>query len=86
MLTLEFESIGLMPNESMEGFLNRFKEMTNNLQSLRRDITCFDMNNKVLRSLLIEYNSIINPIKIYKDINKMLFQELMVYYRMRRSR
>ena len=55
---------------------NRFKAITNNLQSLGKVITCFEMNNKVLRSLPIEYNNIINPIEIYKDTNIMPFQEL----------
>ena len=68
MLTQEFESLLVMPNESMDVFLNRFKDITNNLQSFEKVVTCFDMNNKVLRSLPMEYNSIINPIQIYKDI------------------
>ena len=35
------------------------------------------MNDKVLRFLSMEYNSIINPIVIYKDISTLPFQELM---------
>ena len=35
------------------------------------------MSNKMLRSLPMEYNSIINPVEIYKDINTLAFQELM---------
>jgi len=77
MLTQEFESIRLLLNESMDDFLNKFKGITNNLQLLGRKVTSSDMNNKVLRSLPMEYNTIINPIQIYKDINKMPFQELM---------
>ena len=65
----EFGSTRLMPNESMDDFLNRFKGITDNLQSLEKVIKCFDMNNKVLRSQPMEYNSI-NPIEIYKDIYK----------------
>ena len=76
MLAQEFESIRLMPNELINNFLNRFKGISNNLQSFEKVITCFEMN-KVLRSLPGEYNSIINPIEIYKDINTMSFQELM---------
>ena len=76
MLTQGFEFIRLLPNESIDEFLNRFKSITNNLQSLGKIITYFEMNNKVLRSLPIKYNSIINPIEIYKDINTLPFQEL----------
>ena len=75
--TQEFESIRLLLNESIDKFLNRFKNITNNLQSLEKVITCFEMNNKVLRSLPMEYNSIINPIEIYKDMNTLPFRELM---------
>ena len=69
MFTQDFESIRLLPNESIDEFLNRFKSITNNLQSLEKIITCFEMNNKLLRFLPMEYNCIINPIEIYKDIN-----------------
>ena len=77
MLTQDFESIRLLPNESIDEFLNRFKSITNNLQSLEKVITCFEMSNKVLRPLPMEYNSIINPIEICKDINTLPFHELM---------
>ena len=77
MFTQEFESIRLLLNELMDDFLNKFKGITNNLQSLGRKVTSSDMSNKVLRSLPMKCNSIINPIKINKDINKMPFQELM---------
>ena len=66
-----------MPNESIDELLNKFNGVTNNLQSLGKVITCFEMNNKVLRSLPIEYNNIINLITSYKNINTMPFQELM---------
>ena len=62
MLTQDFESIRLLPNESIDEFLNKFKSITKNLQSFRKVISCFEMNNKVLRSLPMKYNSIINPI------------------------
>ena len=77
MLTQEFEFIRLLPNESIDEFLNRFKIITNNLRSLGKIITCSEINNKVLSSLLMKYNSIINPIEYYKDINTLPFQELM---------
>ena len=76
MLTQDFETIRLLPNESINKFLNRFKSITNNLQYLEKVITCFEMNNKVVRYLPMEYNSIINPVEIYKDINTPSFQEL----------
>ena len=58
-----------MPNGSIDDFLNRFKGIiTNNVQSLEKVITCFEMNNKIFRFLLMEYNSIINLIEIYKGI------------------
>ena len=77
MFTQESESIRLLLNESMDDFLNKFKGITNNLHSLGRKVKIFDMNNKVLRSLPMEYNSIMNPIEIYKNINKMSFREFM---------
>ena len=43
MLTQDFENIRLLSNESFDDFLNRFKSITNNLQS-RKDITCFEMH------------------------------------------
>ena len=54
MLTQEFEIITLLPNEFIDDFLNKFKRINNNLQSLGKEITCFEMNNKILRSLPIE--------------------------------
>jgi len=76
MFTQDFESIRLLPNESIDEFLNRFKSIANNLQSFGKVITGFKMNNKVLRSLPMKYNNIINLIEIYKDINTLPFQEL----------
>jgi len=66
-----------MPNESIDDFLNKFKSIANNLQSLGKVTACFEKNNKVLRSLSTEYNNAINSIEIYKDINTMHFQKLM---------
>ena len=76
MHTQDFESIRLLPNESIDEIFNWLKSITNNLQSHGKVITCFEMNNKALRSPM-EYNSIINPIEIYMDINTLPFQELM---------
>jgi len=39
MFTQDFESIRLLPNESIDEFLNMFKSITNNLQSLIKVIT-----------------------------------------------
>jgi len=60
MLTQEFESIRLFPNESIDEFLNWFKSITNNLQSLEKSlivlkwtIKCWDiyLRNKIVSSI-----------------------------------
>ena len=58
-------------------FFNEFKEITNEFQALGKDVMDAEMNYKVLRSLLKQWNSIIHPLEIVHDINTQKFQVLM---------